>query len=89
MRKYRKMYNLYSSNRKRGYKKLIKMEKKLQKNISYILKYTDSAIFMVSSLTNLFNILLERIYRIKCKYSDDKEYETFEIKYKCCDCFPE
>ena len=44
---------------------------------------------MVSSLSNLFNILLERIYRIKCKYSDDKEYETFEIKYKCCDCFPE
>ena len=83
------MYNLYSSNRKRGYKKLIKMEKKLQKNISYILKYTDSAIFMVSSLRNLFNILLERIYRIKCKYSDDKEYKTFGIKYKCCDCFPE
>ena len=44
---------------------------------------------MVSSLSNLFNILLERIYRIKCKYSDDKEYETFGIKYKCCDCFRE
>ena len=35
------------------------MEKKLQKNVSYILEFIDSARFMASSLSNLVNNLSE------------------------------
>ena len=58
-------------------KELIKMEKKLQKNISYILHVIDSERFMASSLSNLVNNLSQRIHKIKCKY----EYygKKFEI----------
>ena len=38
------------------------MQKKLQKNISYI----DSARVMESSLLNLVNNLSEEIHRVKC-----------------------
>ena len=49
------------------------MEKKLQKNISYILQFIDSARFMASSLSNLVS-LSEGIRRIKCKFEhDDKK----------------
>ena len=44
------------------------MEKKLQKNISDILQFIDSAKFMASSLSNLVNNLSEGIHRIKCKF---------------------
>ena len=44
------------------------MEKKLQKNISYILQLTDTARFMASSLTSLVNNISEGIQRIKCKF---------------------
>ena len=45
----------------------------ITKNISYILQFIDSAIFVASSLSNLANNLSERIHRIKCKYGlDDK-----------------
>ena len=45
---------------------------------------------MASSLSNLVNILSERIHKIKCKYKhDDKKRETCGIKYKYCDCFSE
>ena len=37
-------------------------------NISYILQFMDSAIFMTSSLSNLVNNLSEGIHEIKCKY---------------------
>ena len=47
------------------------MEKKLQKNISYILQFIDSARFMASSLSNLVNNLSEKIHKIKCKYGQD------------------
>ena len=40
----------------------------MTQNISYILQFMDSAIFMTSSLSNLVNNLSERIYEIKCKY---------------------
>ena len=50
---------------------LIKMEEKLWKNISYILKFIDSAKFMTSSLSNLVNNLSEVIHGIKCKYGHD------------------
>ena len=44
------------------------MENKLQKNISYILQFTDSTRFMASSLSNFVNNLSEGIHAIKCKY---------------------
>ena len=50
------------------------MEKKLQKNISYILQLIDSARFMASTLSNLVNNLSEGIHTIKCKSGhDDKK----------------
>ena len=71
-------------------KELIKMEKKLQKNISFILQLIDSARFMASSLSSFVNNPFEEIHRIKCKYGyDDKKYDTYGIKYKYCDCFLE
>ena len=52
------------------------MEKKLQKNISYILQFINSERSIASSLSNLVNNLSERIYKIKCKYEyDDKKFE--------------
>ena len=42
--------------------------RKITKNISYILQFTDSTRFMVSSLSNLVNILPEGIHRIICKF---------------------
>ena len=66
------------------------MEKKLQKDISYILQFIDSARFMASSLSNLVNNFSEGVQRIKCKYRhDDKKFETCGIKYKYCKCFLE
>ena len=46
---------------------LIKMETKLQKNTSYILKFIDCTRFMASLASNLVNNLYGDIYRIKCK----------------------
>ena len=69
---------------------LVKMEKKLQKNISYILQLIDSARFMASTLSNLVNNLSEGIHRIKCKFGhNDKKWEAGGIKYKHCDPFLE
>ena len=50
------------------------MEKKLQKNLSYILQFIDSARYMTSSLSNLVNNFSEGFHRIKCKFGhDDKK----------------
>ena len=63
------------------------MERKLQKNISYISQFTDSARFLASSLSNLVNNFSEGI---KCKFRhDDKKCEACGIKYKYCNCFLE
>ena len=44
------------------------------KHISYILQFTDSARFTVSSFSNLVNNLSEGIHRIKCKFrQNDKK----------------
>ena len=65
-----------------------KNREKITKNVSYILQFIDSARFMTSSLSNLFNNLSEGIHRIKCKFGHDyKKCETCEIKYKHCNCF--
>ena len=37
-------------------------------NVSYKIKFIDSARFMASSLLNLVNNLAEGIHKIKCKY---------------------
>ena len=69
---------------------LIKVGKKLQKNISYILQFIDSARFTASSLSNLVNNLSEGLHRIEYKLGhDDKKCETCGIEYKYCDCFLE
>ena len=68
------------------------MEKKVTKNISYILQYIDSARIMASCLSNLVHNLSEGIYKIKCKLGyddDDKRCETCGIKYNYFDSFPE
>ena len=65
-RKYWKIYNVYIFIEKM-LQELIKMETKLQKNISYILKFIDCTRFMASLASNLVNNLYGDIYRIKCK----------------------
>ena len=61
---------------------------KITKNLSYILQFIDSAIFMASSLSKLVNNLSEGLYRTKYKLAhDDKKCETCATKYKCCDYF--
>ena len=41
---------------------------------------------MTSSLSNLVNNLSERIHRNRRKFlPDDKKFETFGIKCKCCE----
>ena len=63
------------------------MRKNCKKYI-FILQFTDSGSFMVSSLSNLVNELSEEIHRINCKYGhDDKKCETCGTKFKYCECF--
>ena len=60
---------------------MIKIEKKLEKNISYISQFIDSAIFMASLLSNFANNLSEEIHTIECKFGhDDEKRETCGIK---------
>ena len=58
--------------------------------ISYKIKFIDSARFMATSLSNLFDNLAEGIHKIKCKDCDCfLEYESVKdnlIKYKCLSC---
>ena len=69
---------------------MIKLEKKLEKKISYILQFIDSARFMASSLSNFVNNLSEGIHRIKCKLrQDDQKCETCRIIYNYWNCFLE
>ena len=70
--KYRKVQNLFRSDRK---KKVIKVDTEGNENIitiSYKMKFIESARFMVSSLPNLVDNLTEGIHK---------------IKFKDCDCF--
>ena len=47
--------------------------------ISYQIKFTDSARFMATSLSNLVDNSTEGIHKIKCKYCDCfLEYESFK-----------
>ena len=62
----------------------------MHKNISYIVKFIDSARFLANSLLHLLNNLSEGIHKIKCKYgwkNDEmmKKSKVYIIKYKYCD----
>ena len=58
--------------------------------ISYKIKFSDSARFMATSLSNFVDNLTEGIHKIKCKYfSCFLEYESVKdnlIKYQCLSC---
>ena len=58
--------------------------------ISYKIKFTDSARFMASSLSNLVDNIAEGIHKIKCKDCDCfLKYENGKdnlIKYNCLSC---
>ena len=73
--------------------KLTRIEKNgedVTKNISYIVKFIDSASFIASSLSNVINNLSEGIHKIKCKHGqNDKKCETCGITYEICKCFLE
>ena len=55
---YRKIHNLFGSNRKSG--------EVIPKTISYRLQFIDSARFMTSSLSNPVDYLSEGIHKTKC-----------------------
>ena len=58
------------------------MEKKLQKNISYILEFIDSARF-IDILSNFVDNLSEGIHKIKCKYGTViKNVKLVELRTK-------
>ena len=62
----------------------------ITKSLSYRLQFIGSARFMVSSLSNFVNKLVEGIHKIKCKYERNyNKCETCRTKYKYCDCFLE
>ena len=58
--------------------------------ISYKIKFTNSARFMATSLSNLVYNVTDGIHKFKCKYCDlFLEYESVKdnlIKYKCFSC---
>ena len=61
---------------------MIKMKKRLQKNVSYTLQFIDSGKCM-AGLSNLVNNLSEGLHKIKCKLGHgSKKCETSGIKYK-------
>ena len=57
-RKYRKIHNLYSSNKKEV-RRIAKNGEEITKNISFILQFIDSRRLIASSLTNLVNNIFE------------------------------
>ena len=61
------------------------MEKKLQKII--LLLFIDRTGFMVSSLSNLINNLLEEIYKIKRKCEHDKNVKLAELNVSIASVF--
>ena len=88
-RKYWKIHNLRSSNKKKV-TLIDKNREEITKNISYILQFIENTRFMASLLSNLVNNLSDGIHRIQCKLGhDDKKCETYAIKYKYCGCFLE
>ena len=87
--KQRKVQNFFCS-KKNEITKIDKDGNESVVNISYKIKFIDSARFMASSLSNLVDNLAEGIHRIKCKDCDCfLEYKIVKdnlIKYKCLYC---
>ena len=87
--KYRKVQNIFCSNRKEV-TKTDKDDKESVLTISYKIKFIDNARFMASSLSNVVDNLAEGIDKIKCGDCDCfLEYESVKdnlIIYKCLSC---
>ena len=87
--KYRKVQNIFCSNRKRSYK-IDKEGNESVVTLSYKIKFIDGAKFMATSLSNLVDNLTEGNDKIKYKYCDCfLEYESVKdnlINYKCLSC---
>ena len=89
-RKYRKVENIFSSNRKRNKKKNDKDGSEKITSDLLIWKCIESARFMASLLSNLSDNLAEEFHKIKCKDCNCfLEYESINdnlIKHKslCC-----
>ena len=77
---------MFSALTKKEITKIDKDGNKSVVNISYKIKFIDSARLMVSSLSNLVNNLAEEIHKIECKDCDCfLVYESVKddsIKYK-------
>ena len=83
-----KIYNPYSSNRKRSYKNWQKLSKNFKKYILPITIYWQYTIYGKVIIKSLVNNISEGIHRIKCKLGhNDKKCETCWIKYKYSNCF--
>ena len=55
--------------------------------MSFKLNFIENARFMVSSLSNLVNNLVEGIHKIKYEYGhDNNTFETYKVKDKYCEC---
>ena len=68
-KKYRKIHNLFSSNKKLSGSN----GEEITKTISYKLKFAESARFIVGSLSNLVNNVAEGSHKIECKYERNRE----------------
>ena len=78
-------YKTFSLPIKKEITEIDKDSNKSVVNISYKIKFIDSARFMVSSLSHLVDNLPERIHKINCKSDFFLEYENVKgnlIKYK-------
>ena len=85
----RKVQNFFLFDRE----DVVKVDKAGNENIITIsdkIKFIDSAIFMVSSISNFVDNLEEGMHKIKCKdYDCFRKYESVKensIKYRCLSC---
>ena len=82
-------YKTFSVPIEKQITRIDKKWKEVTKTISYRLQIIGSARFIATSLSNFVNSLAEGIHKIKCKYRQNKKYETYGIRYRDCDCFLE
>ena len=68
--KYKKVRKFFRSNRKKKLQKIDKDGKESVINISYKIKFIDSARFIVTSLSNLVDNLAKGNHKIKCEDCD-------------------
>ena len=77
-------YIIFSVSIEKKVIRICRNGEEITKAITYRLQFIDSARFMERSLSNLANILAERIHdKSKCKYGrDNKKCKTCRIRYK-------